>query len=249
MTNNDDMQQKLERAVSDHAFNPNHESTPIPFPDNVCPHVNCFVKSRKNGSEFKKNDDTSSVVVKDECWNNLNPRLYQLEIRAMARFFPDAKLGYRDHVGMFWMIDLETGEDQKRKTWKFLLLYDKNHPKSQSLGRTSVRAYPVKPNYEEIKQMMESWSNDERKQALTKARFRRDDNGMVYLCTGIIPNTVVNGQKACLTAAGIALRVQNWIDLFEKSMLDKKYRDIFCNMQPIMFDRESYQAMLSENGF
>lgn len=64
----------------------------------------------------------------NKYWDNTNPRLFQVELKAMALLFTDAKLYKRENLGVFWAIDLETSEDQKYKKWKFLLLYDENHP-------------------------------------------------------------------------------------------------------------------------
>lgn len=242
--NNDEMQKILEQAIREHVIDQQHDTVPVPLPENMRFHVNCYVKKRQNEGDTKEQSDTSTVVHNNKYWDNTNPRLFQLELRAMALFFPDAKLYKRENLGVFWAIDLETSEDQKYKKWKFLLLYDENHPHNQSLGIASVRAYPVKPNYEEIKMMMDSWSDDERKRALSRARFRKDVNGLIYLYTG----TVINEPQKVVSAAGIALRVQNWLDLFEKSMLSKKYRELFCNMQPITFDDETYKTILSEAG-
>ena len=242
------MQKKLEQAIRNQAIDQRYEKTPAPLLDNMCLHVNCYVKNRQNEVDVKKKGDASTVALKDKYWNDTNPSLFQLELRAMSMFFPDAKLCQRESLGVFWILDLETSENQKCKKWKFLLVYDKNHPDNQSLGIASVRAYPVKPNYEEIKMMMENWSDDERKRALSRIRFRKDVNGLVYLYTGIVQNKIVNDRKTILSAAGIALRVQNWLDLFEKSMFSKKYREIFCNMQPITFDDETYKIILFEDG-
>lgn len=105
-------------------------------------------------------------------------------------------------------------------------------PHNQSLGIASVRAYPVKPNYEEIKMMMDSWSDDERKRALSRFRFRKDVSGLIYLYTG----TVINDPQKVVSAAGIALRVQNWLDLFEKACFARNTENysVICSLLRLM---------------
>ena len=215
---------ELKKVINEHEIDTNPKTATIP--EGTRYHVNCYVKKEKQG----------------EQWFDLNQKLFKLEIEAMAQFFPKAKLGYLPSGRMFWAVDIPRGDCQQYKTWKILLVYDKNHPARQREKWTSVKAYPVKPDYDEIKQMISGWDINDQRYALSRARFCRDDEGFFYFDIGKI--IVHTENKEVLTAAGIVLRVQNWIDLFEKSLIDMKYRSIFCNKERIMFDSVSYKQII-----
>lgn len=45
--NNDEMQKKLEQAIREHVIDQQHDTVPVPLPENMRFHVNCYVKKDK----------------------------------------------------------------------------------------------------------------------------------------------------------------------------------------------------------
>lgn len=187
--------------------------------------------------------DNKSQKEQSRQWYKMDSELYALEVEAMKSFYPHAKLGYMSTTrDMYWIIHFPKHKQQK-ESWTVILLYDKDYPTKQFIGLPSIKVYPVKPNYAEIEEMVKIWSIEEQKAALSKYRFKKDYAGNYYLNIGKISLT----ERHVLSAAGIALCVENWIELFENSMVNEKYRRLFCNNSPLMLHGDFYKKMLLEN--
>lgn len=86
-------------------------------------------------------------------WYQTNPKLQEVEIRAMNELYPDAKLGYLPDGRMYWIIILRPVIFGEEKEWTLLAVYDSDHPHKKWGG--SVKIYPVRPNYNEMMQMLD----------------------------------------------------------------------------------------------
>ncbi len=87
-------------------------------------------------------------------WYLENRDLFELEIKAMKKFCPNAEYDFFDDGRMFWKINVQT----ENYEWKFLAVYDTNHPMIGFFkGRfnwPSVTYYIISPSYDELIEMV-----------------------------------------------------------------------------------------------
>lgn len=115
------------------------------------------------------------------------PELYQQEIDAMKTVCSEAAHGFLDTGQMYWKVPCVPIIHGKRKEWVLLLLYDSDYP----YHGQSVRCYPTKPNYDEIRRIM--FESDVNPKIVPHCT--RDTNGMIYFSTERVgDNRVVRQQ-------------------------------------------------------
>lgn len=86
-------------------------------------------------------------------WYQNNPQLYQTEVMAMQKFFPQFKIQQlQDGSGrLYWR-----GKVQPIPggiVWDLMLIYENDHPKSQGYGG-SVRILPISPRLKDVANQM-----------------------------------------------------------------------------------------------
>ncbi len=172
-----------------------------------------------NGDGFKPVD---KAVVAAE-WYRTNPELQKLEIKAMADIHPDAKMGYLPNGRMYWQIRIHPVVCGKRKDWTLLAVYDSDHPQQRWGG--SVKFYPVKPNYDEMMQMV----NRSRVTPKTIPHLLRDESNQIYMCTQDRNNIHASHEKGGkVTTAAACLRfAMRWVTVFELGLIDQKTWSLF----------------------
>lgn len=175
--------------------------------------------SLANGDGFKPVD---KAVVAIE-WYQTNPQLQKLEIKAMADIHPDAKMGYFPNGKMYWTIRIHPVVCGKRKDWTLLAVYDSDHPQQRWGG--SVKFYPVKPNYDEMMQMV----NRSKVTPKTIPHLLRDEDNQIYMCTQDRNNIYAGHNKGeKVTTAAACLRfAMRWITVFELGLIDQKTWSLF----------------------
>jgi hypothetical protein len=175
--------------------------------------------SLANGDGFKPVD---KAVVAAE-WYRTNPQLQKLEIKAMADIHPDAKMGYLPNGKMYWQIRIHPVVCGKRKDWTLLAVYDSDHPQQRWGG--SVKFYPVKPNYNEMMQMV----NRSKVTPKSIPHLLMDEEKQIYMCTQDKNNIYAGHEKGeRVTTAAACLRfAMRWITVFELGLIDQKTWSLF----------------------
>lgn len=173
--------------------------------------------SRGNG--FKP---VEKAVVAVE-WYQTNPKLKELEIKAMMDIKPDAKYGYMPDGKMYWTIRLQPVVVGKRKDWTFLAVYDSDHPQQRWGG--SVKYYPAKPNYSEMLKMLQKAYPG----TIQVPHTLRDEKNNIYICTQDQDLVHASHEKGGLvTSAASCLRfAMRWVTVFELSLIDPKTWELF----------------------
>ncbi len=177
--------------------------------------------SLANGDGFKPVD--KAVVAAETQWYQTNPALQKAEIKAMADIHPDAKMGYLPNGRMYWTVRLHPVVCGKRKDWTLLAVYDPDHPQARWGG--SVKFYPVKPNYNEMMQLV----NQSRVTPKTIPHLLTDEDNQIYMCTQHKDNIHPGTHKGELvTTAAACLRfAMRWITVFELGLIDQKTWSLF----------------------
>ncbi len=175
--------------------------------------------SLANGTGFKPVD---KAVVAVE-WYKKNPALQAAEIKAMADIHPDAKMGYLPNGKMYWTVRLRPVVCGSRKDWTLLAVYDSDHPQQRWGG--SVKFYPVKPNYQEMMQMVNRSSVTPK----SIPHLLKDSDNQIYMCTQHQNNIHAGEHKGELvTTAAACLRfAMRWITVFELGLIDQKTWGLF----------------------
>ena len=175
--------------------------------------------SLANGDGFKPVD---KAVVASE-WYRTNPQLQKLEIKAMADIHPDAKMGYLPNGKMYWQVRIHPVVCGQRKDWTLLAVYDSDHPQQRWGG--SVKFYPVKPNYNEMMQLVNRSSVTPK----TIPHLLRDEDNQIYMCTQDRNNIFASHEKGGkVTTAAACLRfAMRWITVFELGLIDQKTWSLF----------------------
>lgn len=172
-----------------------------------------------NGDGFKP---VEKAVVAGE-WYREKPELAETEIAAMGAIHPDAKIRFLPDGQMAWEIRIRPVVCGQRKDWTLLAIYDSDHPAQRWGG--SVKFYPIKPNYEEMQQMV----NRSHVTPKIIPHTLRDDYGQIYLCTQDRKNIHASGAPyGKVTSAAACLRfAMRWISVFELGLIDQKTWSLF----------------------
>ncbi|MDD7409530.1 MAG: hypothetical protein SOV71_00935 [Anaerovoracaceae bacterium] len=176
--------------------------------------------SLAKGDGFKPVD---KAVVAAPQWYQTNPQLQKLEIKAMADIHPEAKMGYLPNGRMYWTIRIHPVVCGSRKDWTLLAVYDPDHPQQRWGG--SVKFYPVRPNYEEMQQMVNNSSVEPK----TIPHLLRDEDNQIYMCTQDRNNIKAGHRKGeqVTTAAACLRYAMRWITVFELGLIDQQTWSMF----------------------
>ncbi len=135
-------------------------------------------------------------------WYKSDPELYQAEIAAMNKYFPNFTLEEVGDGRLCW-----TGEIQPKllgnHSYHLMLVYDNNHPNNSSYGG-SVKCYLVSPEIEEM----------EAEVGRTLPHILGDSQGRKYLCTSEKDNFKASTNYSLSASSCLAWAVK-WIAVYE----------------------------------
>lgn len=177
--------------------------------------------SLDSGGEYKP---VPRSVVGAAQWYEADPALQAAEVRAMRDIKPDARWGYLPNGNMYWQLGIDpVNVLGQRRHWAFLAVYDPDHPQKRWGG--SVKYYPVRPNYQEMCEMVG------RSHVTPKhvPHTLRDDDGQIYLCTqdrSLIEADRGPGGRVTTAATGLRFAMR-WVNVFELGLLDQKTWSMF----------------------
>lgn len=177
-----------------------------------------------NGAVIPKGTFAAVSMPNDPSqWYNKNDhRLFRTEVAAMRKFFPNAGFRFMQSTGnMYWVIDMKVSETGFARTWRFMLVYDKDHPHNNTYGG-SIKVCPIKPNESDIREMAEEYGREGVPHLL-------HDNGIgTYLCTRRSQD-VKDGTKEANSAVSVAGWAADWALHFEVGLRDDKIWNKFCD--------------------
>ena len=156
-------------------------------------------------------------------WYEQKPDMMKIEIAAMADMQPNAKYDFLPNGKMYWQLQIHPDIAGVRKHWVFLAVYDEDHPQKRWGG--SVKFYPVKPNYQDMCEMVE-------KSSVTPKHIPHlltDDNDQIYMCTQnykLILAGRKKGERISSAATGLRFAIV-WANYFEYGLLDQKIWTLF----------------------
>ena len=158
-------------------------------------------------------------------WYEKNPALMKREIAAMRDFSSTAKLRKLNNGSLAWDVTLRPEICGKRKYYKLLGVYDRDHPQQRWGG--SVKWFFVKPSYCEMAGMLNE-SNVTPKHI--PHVLRDTETGQPYMCTQRYDEVKVGSKKddnLINTAASGLRNAIKWIRAFEYGLIDQPTWDRF----------------------
>ena len=188
-------------------------------------HLDGGTNTVSNGTTVS--DGTFAAVAipsNPDQWYNKNPRLFRTEVAAMRQRHPNASFNFFKETGnMYWTIELKITQSGLSKPWKFILVYDKNHPHNNNFGG-SIKVLPIKPNKEDLKLLAK---NNGRPGV---PHLLHDDSLGTYLCTRRTED-VEDGVRTATTAVQVSAWAADWAIHFEVGMKDKRVWNKWCDDQ------------------
>lgn len=156
-------------------------------------------------------------------WYNKNDhRLFRTEVAAMRKFFPNAGFGFMQSTGnMYWVIDMKVSETGFTQTWRFILVYDKDHPHNKSFGG-SIKVRLIKPDENDIERMAERYGRK------GVPHLLYDEGIGTYLCTRRSQD-VKDGTTEANSAVSVAGWAADWALHFEIGLHDARIWNKFCD--------------------
>lgn len=156
-------------------------------------------------------------------WYQSNPQLQEIEIITMNELYPDAKLGYLPNGRMYWIIIIHPVIFGEEKEWTLLAVYDSDHPHKKWGG--SVKIYPVRPNYNEMQEMVNKSSVSPK----GVPHLMDDDDNQIYLASSTICNREeYKSEDELATLAVTQIRYAlRWITIFEVGLVEQKVWSVF----------------------
>ena len=179
------------------------------------------------------NTDNSGLSIKSEKfgsyqWYQKDPDLYNAEVRAMNKYFPQAKEGKLPDGRMTWTVTIQNIAGEQGNDWTFFLVYGTNHPSNSANANESsyssrwagsVKIYPVRPNATEIKQAAKKAGRGDVPHLLL------DSYGNVYLST-FHPEDFGSG-RFVTSGASVLGQAIRWATAFTTGLSDKENWDKF----------------------
>jgi len=186
-------------------------------------HLDGSTDTVENGSAIPEGTFAASIPSDPDQWYNKNGRrLFRTEVAAMKHFFPKAGFDFMKSTGnMYWVIDMKVSQTGFAKTWRFMLVYDKNHPHNNNFGG-SIKVCPIRPNEKDIKKM----ANDYGRKGVP--HLLHDAGLGTYLCTRRSED-VKDGTSEANTAVSVAGWAADWALHFELGLRNDKVWNKFCD--------------------
>lgn len=161
-----------------------------------------------------------SIIVPDGkmaasfYWYERDTELYQGEITAMRKYFPQFTLKKLSDGRLAWGGSIRNAAIGGA-TWYLQVVYDHNHPNNSSYGG-SIKVYSVKPDLDELTRRLGSICH-----TLT------DSSGHIYICTARREDFRASYNHSTTAASAIAWAAK-WISAYELWMAGKMTKDQFC---------------------
>ena len=186
-------------------------------------HLDGGSSTTENGAEIPKGTFAAQMPSDPTQWYNKNDhRLFRSEVAAVKKFFPKAGFGFMKSTGdMYWVIDLKISQTGFSQTWRFMLVYDKNHPHNDTYGG-SIKVCPIRPNEADLKATAKKYGRPRVPHLL------HDDNLGTYLCTRRTED-VKDGIQEANTVVSVAGWAADWALHFELGMRNKKIWNKWCD--------------------
>ena len=187
-------------------------------------HLDDGTNTSDNGPRISEGSFAAAAMPGDPTqWYNKNDhRLFRTEVAAMKKMFPKAGFGFMKSTGnMYWVIDMKISQTGFSNTWRFMLVYDKDHPHNHTYGG-SIKVFPIKPNANELRQIAT------RNGRPGVPHLLKDDNLGTYLCTRRTED-VEDGTHAANSAVSVAAWAADWALHFEIGMRSKKVWNKWCD--------------------
>ena len=158
----------------------------------------------------------------DQWYNKMDHRLFRSEVAAMRKYFPKAGYGFLKSSGnMYWVIDMNISQTGFTNTWRFMLVYDKDHPHNHTFGG-SIKVVPIRPNEDDLKKIAEKHDRPGVPHLLHSSSLG------TYLCTRRTED-VKDGVSQANTAVSAAAWAADWALHFEIGIRDKKIWNKWCD--------------------
>ena len=152
-------------------------------------------------------------------WYEQDKELYNLEIEAMSRAYPEACMGFLQDKTMYWNVPIHTQHGK----WTVLIVYDCDYMQLPRTDFYGIKVYPFEPSYEKMKSIV----NNSKVYPNRIPHTYLDQNGKV--CLDVITARMVNNRNdRCFTAAKWVSFVVRWYTYFEAGIKDPKIWELFC---------------------
>ena len=186
-------------------------------------HLDDGTNTVENGATIPQGTFAASMPGDPTQWYNKNDhRLFRTEVAAMKKYFPKAGFGFMKSTGnMYWVIDMKVSQSGFAQNWRFMLVYDKNHPHNNSYGG-SIKVYPINPNESDIKSKARRFGRP------GVPHLLHDTDNKCYLCTRRTED-VKDGTHEANSAVSVAAWAADWALHFEVGIRDKKVWNKWCN--------------------
>ena len=179
------------------------------------------------------NTDNSGLSIKSEKfgvsqWYEEDLALYNAEVEAMNKFFPQAKEGKLPDGRMTWTVTIQNIADVEGNDWTFMLVYDTDHPSNSANANESsyssrwagsVKIYPVRPNATEIKQAAKKAGRGDVPHLLL------DSYGNVYLDT--FQHEDFEAGRVVTSGVSVLGQAMRWATAFTTGLKSQAVWDIF----------------------
>ena len=157
-------------------------------------------------------------------WYEENKLLFDREIEGMKCIVPDTKYDFLSDGRMYWIITIHPVVCGKQSNLTFLAVYDSDYPHRKRGG--SVKFYPMKPNYDEMMQMV----NISEVFPKTIPHLLKDDFNQIYICS--LPYPILSTPRTMrveeIASASTCLRnVMRWVSVFQLGLIDQKTWTLF----------------------
>ena len=140
-------------------------------------------------------------------WYELDPQLFQGELEAMNHFFPQFRPDRLPDGRMSWLGSLASGLPDSQRIWHLQLVYDHDHPHSNTYGG-SISVYSIEPDLLALEEQL----GDSIPHTL------RHSDGALSICT-VEADSFRSDRNRSSTAASSLAWAAKWIAAFELWML------------------------------
>lgn len=175
----------------------------------------------KPSSEVKPGDGNTINVPKGKLaasmyWYENDPELYQEEVMAMNKQFPQFELRKLSDGRLCWIGTIKPETVRENAQWMLQLVYDHNHPSNNNWGG-SVRVYVIDPDLDSMNRQLGSIPH-----------LLRDPSGNIHLCTARKEDVKAGKNLSTSAVSSLAWAIK-WICVFELWLAGDVSTDEFQN--------------------
>ena len=184
-------------------------------------HLDDDASAADNGAVIPQGTFAAVMPSDPTQWYNKNDhRLFRTEVAAMKKFFPKAGFDFMKSTGnMYWVLDMNVASFAT--PWRFMLVYDKNHPHNNTFGG-SIKVFPIRPNAADLKARATASGRP------GVPHLLRSETLGTYLCTRRTED-VKDGTHEANTAVSVAAWAADWALHYELGLRDKKVWNKWCD--------------------